>query len=137
MLRCSVRLLHVSRNASCSYHLRATPSSMRISSRYKVHGNNFGLTAPTFPDFGLTASKISGKQQADTAAKPPTQPREADILRKNLADSMDNSRQPTTTSRSIHMPPTRLVGFNLGTTNPLTIGISTENQWVCLSCFQS
>ena len=30
-----------------------------------------------------------------------------------------------------------LVGFILGTTNPLTIGISAENQWVCLFSCQS
>ena len=35
------------------------------------------------------------------------------------------------------MFPTGLVGFNLGTANPLTIGISAENQWVCLFSCQS
>ena len=35
------------------------------------------------------------------------------------------------------MFPTGLVGFNLGTANPLTIGIYAENQWVCLFCCQS
>ena len=30
-----------------------------------------------------------------------------------------------------------LVGFILGTTNPLTIGISAENQWVFLLSCQS
>ena len=42
----------------------------------------------------------------------------------------------TTTGRSNIMFPTWLVEFILGTTNPLTIGISTENQWVCLFCCQ-
>lgn len=42
----------------------------------------------------------------------------------------------TTTGRSNLMFPTWLVEFILETTNPLTIGISTENQWVCLFCCQ-
>ena len=43
----------------------------------------------------------------------------------------------TTTGRSNLMIPSWLVGVNLGTTNPLTIGITAENQWVCLFCCQS
>ena len=43
----------------------------------------------------------------------------------------------TTTGRSNLMSPIWLVGFILGTTNPLTIGISAENQWVCLFSCQS
>ena len=42
-----------------------------------------------------------------------------------------------TTGRSNLLFPTWLVGFILGTTSPLTIGISAENQWVCLFGCQS
>ena len=42
-----------------------------------------------------------------------------------------------TTGRSNLLFPTWLVGFILGTTNPLTIGISAENQWGCLFGCQS
>ena len=42
-----------------------------------------------------------------------------------------------TTGRSNLLFPTWLVGFILGTTSPLTIGISAENQWACLFCSQS
>lgn len=42
----------------------------------------------------------------------------------------------TTIGRSNLMFPTWLVEFILETTNPLIIGISTENQWVCLFCCQ-
>ena len=42
-----------------------------------------------------------------------------------------------TTGRTNIMFPTLFVEFILGTTNPLTIGISAENQWVCLFCCQS
>ena len=42
-----------------------------------------------------------------------------------------------TTGRSNLLFPTWLVGFILGSTSPLTIGISAENQWVCLFGCQS
>ena len=43
----------------------------------------------------------------------------------------------TIIGRNNIMLPTRPVEFIWGTTNPLTIGISAENQWVCLFCCQS
>ena len=43
----------------------------------------------------------------------------------------------TTISKKVDTPPNMACGIRVETTAPLTIGISADNQWVCLFCCQS